>query len=119
MLHLSFSCRYYFYTVPTDMRKGFDSLSGMVTQHMQLEVLSGSIFIFMNKKRNQVKLLLWEGDGLSLYYKRLERGTYELPDASAQSSAVNISSGQLQLILQGIQLKSIKMKSRYQHSVSK
>ena len=119
MLHLSAWCRYYFYTVPTDMRKGFDSLSGIVTQHMQLEVLSGSIFIFMNKKRNQVKLLLWEGDGLSLYYKRLERGTYELPAASNQSSAVPISAQQLQLLLEGIQLKSIKMKMRYQHGVSK
>jgi len=119
MLHLSAHCTYYFYQGAVDMRKGFDSLSGLVQQHMQLSVLSGSIFIFMNKKRNQVKLLLWEGDGLSLYYKRLERGTYELPDASAQSPAVNISSQQLQLILQGIQLKSIKIKNRYQHDVSK
>ena len=119
MLHLSAHCTYYFYQGAVDMRKGFDSLSGLVQQHMQLSVLSGSIFIFMNKKRNQVKLLLWEGDGLSLYYKRLERGTYELPAASNQSSAVTITAQQLQLLLEGIQLKSVKMKRRYQHDVSK
>ena len=101
------------------MRKGFDSLRGLVRQHMQLDVLSGSIFIFINKKRNQVKLLLWEGDGLSLYYKRLEQGTYELPPASGESSGITISAQQLQFILQGIQLKSIQLKKRYQHVVNK
>ena len=98
------------------MRKGFDSLSGLVQQHMQLNVLNGGIFIFVNKKRNQVKLLLWEGDGLSLYYKRLERGTYECPQIT---EGYHLSATQLQLILHGIQLKSIKMKNRYQHTVGK
>lgn len=98
------------------MRKGFDSLSGLVQQHMQLDVLNGGIFIFINKKRNQVKLLLWEGDGLSLYYKRLEQGTYECPQIT---QGYHLSATQLQLILQGIQLKSIKMKNRYQHTVGK
>jgi transposase len=119
MLHLSPSDRYYFYNSAVDMRKGFDSLSGLVSQHMQLDVLSGSIFIFINKKRNQVKLLLWEGDGLSLYYKRLEQGTYELPAAAKETFSVTLSAQQLQFILQGIQLKSVKMKKRYQLHVSK
>jgi transposase len=116
MLHLSASINYYFYNHAVDMRKGFDSLSGLVNQHMQLNVLHGGIFIFINKKRNQVKLLLWEGDGLSLYYKRLERGTYECP---LTNEGYSMSATQLQLILQGIQLKSVKMKNRYQHHVSK
>ena len=111
MLHLSQSCSYYYYNSPTDMRKGFDSLSGIVSQHMQRDALSGSIYIFINKKRNQVKLLHWEGDGFALYYKRLEQGTYELPVLANNSS--NITAQQLQLILQGIQLRSIKMKKRY------
>jgi transposase len=112
MLHLSASCNYYFCNVPTDMRKGFDSLSGMVSQHMQLNVLTGSIFIFINKKRNQVKLLLWEGDGFALYYKRLEQGTYEMP--TLRNDNLQVTYQQLQFILQGIQLKSVKMKKRYQ-----
>ena len=93
------------------MRKGFDSLCGIVTQHMQLNVLSGSIFIFINKRRNQVKLLLWEGDGLSLYYKRLEGGCYEQP--AIIHGNYQIAARELQLILQGIQLKSVKMKKRF------
>jgi len=116
MLHLSASVSYYFYNQSVDMRKGFDSLSGLVEQHMQLNVLNGGIFIFINKRCNQVKLLLWEGDGLSLYYKRLEKGTYERPLAT---EGFNITSTQLQLILQGIQLKSVKLKNRYQHPVGK
>lgn len=92
------------------MRKGFDSLSGLIQQYMQLNVLNGSIFIFINKKRNQIKLLLWEGDGLSLYYKRLEQGRYDLPDIN---NDYRITAHELQLILQGIQLKSIKMKKRF------
>jgi transposase len=91
------------------MRKGFDSLSGVVQQHLALNALSGSIFIFFNKKRNQVKLLLWEGDGFSLYYKRLEQGTYDLP-----VTGTAVTAQQLQLILQGIQLKGVKIKKRYQ-----
>jgi transposase len=112
MLHLSASCNYYFCNTPTDMRKGFDSLSGMVTQHMQLNVLAGSVFIFMNKKCNQVKLLLWEGDGFALYYKRLEQGTYEKP--TLHKGSLQVTYQQLQCILHGIQLRSVKMKKRYQ-----
>jgi transposase len=93
------------------MRKGFDSLSGLVVQQMQADALNGSVYIFINKKRNQVKLLHWEGDGFGLYYKRLEQGTYELPVLT--NSNGSITAQQLQLILQGIQLRSIKMKKRY------
>ena len=115
MLHLSSSCNYYLYTGPADMRKGFDSLSGLVTSVMQLDVLSGSVFIFLNKKHNQIKLLLWEGDGFSIYYKRLEKGTYELPCFDDKNGALTITTQQLQFILQGISLKSVRRRKRYQH----
>lgn len=98
------------------MRKGFDSLSGIVIQQMQMSVLCGDIFIFINKKRNHIKLLLWEGDGFALYHKRLEKGTYELPVPDNSSRNINISSQQLQLILQGISLKSVRRRKRYQHA---
>ena len=116
MLHLSSVCNYYLYLGNTDMRKGFDSLSGLVSSQMQLNALVGSVFIFLNKKHNQVKLLLWEGDGFALYYKRLEKGTYEIPaDNGAGNTSLVISSQQLQLILQGISLKSVRRRKRYQH----
>lgn len=98
------------------MRKGFDSLSGIVSSHMQLNVLSGSVFIFLNKKHNQLKLLLWEGDGFALYHKRLEEGTYELPAGDDKNERLSMSNQQLQLILQGISLKSVRRRKRYQHN---
>lgn len=119
MLHLSPACQYYLYRGSTDMRKGFDSLSGLVSSHMQQDVLSGSVFIFLNKKHNQVKLLLWEGDGFALYYKRLEKGTYELPLCDDKKESLLVSCQQLQFILQGISLKSIRRRKRYQHSAGK
>ena len=112
MLHLSAVVHYYLYAQATDMRKGFDSLCGIVKAQMSLDALSGAIFIFINKKRNQVKLLLWEGDGLSLYYKRLERGTYEIP--ATDGVATTLDYQQLQFILQGVSLKKIQCRKRYQ-----
>ena len=114
MLHLSASCRYYLHVTATDMRKGFDSLCGIVTSQMQMNVLSGSVFIFINKKHTQVKLLLWEGDGLAVYYKRLEKGTYEVPSINNNAGDVSISHEALQHILQGISLKSVRKRKRYQ-----
>lgn len=116
MLHLSAACRYYLYTGTTDMRKGFDSLSGIITSQMNHNALSGAVFIFFNRKHNQVKLLLFEGDGFALYHKRLEKGTYELPSTcDDKQTATSITHEQLHLILQGISLKSIRRRKRYQH----
>lgn len=114
MLHLSAAVRYYLYTGHTDMRKGFDSLCGIVSSQMELDALCGAVFVFINKKRNQVKLLLWEGDGLSLYYKRLEQGTYERPANPENTSRATLTYQQLQFILQGVNLKKIELRKRYQ-----
>jgi transposase len=117
MLHLSAFCKYYLYNNPTDLRKGFDSLSGIVTSALQMNALSGSVFIFINKKHNQVKLLLWEGDGFAIYHKRLERGTYEIPVTKDNAYDIAISNEALQHILQGISLKSVRKRKRYQQPV--
>ena len=105
MLHLSASCRYYLYRNPTNLRKGFDSLCGIVISELQMNALNGSVYIFINKKHNQVKLLLWEGDGFSIYHKRLEKGTYELPATNDDINNIAISNEALQHILQGISLE--------------
>ena len=97
------------------MRKGFDSLSGQIITQLGMNVLCGAVFIFINKKRNQVKLLLWEGDGLAMYYKRLEKGTYELPFSDNEKNIASMTSQELLLILQGISLASIRKRKRYQH----
>ena len=82
MLHLNSSTAYYWYNGAADMRKSFDALCGLVNQHCQANILQGGVYIFVNKKRNQIKLLTWEGDGLAIYYKRLEKG--ELSVATTQ-----------------------------------
>lgn len=89
------------------MRKGFDGLCGIVKCQMALNALNGSVFIFLNRGRTHIKLLLWEGDGFSIYYKRLEKGTYELPGSTGQSLAIAMDARQLQFILQGVSLKKI------------
>jgi len=113
MLHLNSSTAYYWYNGAADMRKGFDALCGIVQQHMQANILQGGVFVFVNRKRNQIKLLTWEGDGLAIYYKRLEKGVYELPSITPDSRCASIDAVQLQLILQGILLTSVKKKVRF------
>ena len=112
MLHLGANQRYYLYQGHADMRKGFDSLSGMVSLLMNQSAVSGDVFIFFNRRRNQVKLLQWEGDGFALYYKRLEKGTYEIP-ASGASVGLLLRWQELQFILQGVSLKKIQYRVRY------
>jgi len=97
------------------MRKSFDGLSGLVKQKMELNALAGDVFIFINKRRSQLKLLCWDRDGFCVYHKRLEKGTFELPQVSGSSSII-LTALQLQLILNGIQLQSIKQRPRFKLS---
>lgn len=97
------------------MRKGFDSLCGLVQNELVKNPLSGDVFIFLNRRRTHIKLLLWEGDGFSIYYKRLEKGTYELPLINAGNERLDITVKELMLMLQGISLKKIQYRHRYQH----
>ena len=114
MLSLTPNCRYFLYRHSTDIRKSFDGLSGLVHNELKQNPLSGDVFIFLNRRRTHIKLLAWEGDGFGLYYKRLEKGTYEWPVAEG-SEAGKITAAQLQLILGGISLRNIKYRPRYQH----
>ncbi|WP_153800387.1 IS66 family insertion sequence element accessory protein TnpB [Foetidibacter luteolus] len=112
MLHLSSSSRYFYYNSIADMRKGAYSLSGLVRNQMQLDVLSGDVFIFMGRRCNKIKLLQWDSDGFALYEKRLERGSFERPKMN-EDGHCNISAQQLQYILQGVVLKSIQHRKRF------
>lgn len=96
------------------MRKGAYSLSGLVRNEMRLEALAGDVFIFIGRRGNKIKLLQWDTDGFALYEKGLERGVFERP-VSNTSGHFSISAHQLQYILQGIVLKSIRYKKRYSH----
>jgi transposase len=113
MLSLNGSFRFFLKREYTDLRKGFDSLSGIVPGGLGRNPLSGNIFVFFNRRRNQVKMLHWVGNGFSIYYKRLEQGTYELPDLNTTSRHVELSSDSLLLILRGISLKNTATISRW------
>ena len=97
------------------MRKGFDTLSGVIRSEMKLNPMSGNMYIFFNRSRTHLKILLWDRDGFDLYFKRLERGTFEIP-ASNPSDATLISAQTLALILQGIVLSSVKRKKRFEYA---
>ena len=114
MLSVSAAYRYYLYRHPADMRNGFDGLSGLVSREFLLNPLSGDVFIFFNRRKNRIKLLHWQGDGFALFYKRLEKGTYELPSVNPESSSAEIPAQQLLLMLEGISLLSIKKRLRYE-----
>ena len=114
MLSLSPSIRYFLCRHPTDMRKSFDGLGGVITSNMRQDMLTGDVFIFLNKRRTHIKLLLWESDGFAIYYKRLEQGTFELPVVSIVTHPPAITHQELLLILQGISLKNIHYRKRYQ-----
>ena len=94
------------------MRKGFDCLCGLVREEFKMNLLSGDVFIFLSRTRTRIKLLQWQRDGFAIYYKRLEKGTFELPTLDA--NCAKISSQQLMLIIEGIRLSSVKKRKRYE-----
>lgn len=113
LLHLSSSRCYYLYNGTVNMRLSFNGLSNIIRAELNRSPLSGDVFIFFNKHRNQGKLILWEGDGFGIFHKRLERGTFELPQTAGQSKDAVIAWQDLQFILQGIDLQSIRFRKRY------
>lgn len=100
---------YYFCKSTTDMRKGIDSLAGVVTNELGKNPLTGDLFIFTNRRKNQLKMLHWQADGYAIFYKRLEKGTYELPVNN------QITSEQVLFLLQGVVIKTVKKHTRYSH----
>lgn len=104
------SRQYYLYDQPCDMRKSFNTLGAIVKHTMQLNLLTGAGFVFINKRKTHLKLLTWEGDGFSLYYKRLEKGTFE---HVSNVGGYQLSYENLLLILQGIETKNIKKRKRF------
>lgn len=113
MLNLPANVRIYLCTTPADMRKSFDGLHVLVRQVFELDPLDGHLFLFVNRRRDRVKLLWWDRDGLALFYKRLEAGTYELPAVLDDAQGVEIDATSLALLLGGVELKSAKRRKRY------
>ena len=113
MLGLTDRHVYCYYHPAADMRKGFDGLSGLVREQMGSDPLDGSVYLFVNRRRDRMKLLVWESGGFVLYYKRLERGTFELPKSKIEAPKLQMSWETLVLMIQGIRLEKIVKKKRY------
>lgn len=108
MIALSSAERYYVYSEPTDGRKGYHSLSGLVRNNLNRDPLGGDVYIFYTRRRNQVRLLRWDRNGYVLLSKHLERGTFSV-GASGQ-----ISWEQLLMIVEGVDWKKVKVRRRYE-----
>lgn len=113
MFALSESHRFYLYADPTDMRKGFDSLCGLVTNELGDLPDNGCVYIFINKLRDKCKLLHWQSGGFVLYYKRLERGTFEIPLYDENVKSLVLSYSQLVLLIDGLSIGHIGRRKRY------
>ena len=119
MLSLSLPGRVFLCTLPTDMRKGFDSLAGLVQTELGQDPLSGDLFVFRSKRGDRLKLLYWDSDGLAIWYKRLEEGTFGLPAADGQRASVGehgllLRPAELAMLLDGIDLGNVQRRKRYQ-----
>ncbi|MEO1019706.1 MAG: IS66 family insertion sequence element accessory protein TnpB [Pseudomonadota bacterium] len=112
MIAISPTTRIFVYTDPTNMRKGFCGLSGLVKQHFQVDLFSGHLFVFFNRRRDYVKVLAWDNDGLSIWSKRLERGTFEKLTRSSGSD-FEIDSAELIMMLRGVQIEGTQRRKRY------
>ena len=113
MFALSNSNRFHLYSQPTDMRKSFDGLSGLIRNNLGSNPCSGDVFIFLNKRRDKIKLLHWQGISFILYYKRLEEGTYEMPVYDKQVGSLSLSYAQIVMLVDGLSIKNIVKRKRY------
>jgi transposase len=111
MFGLSAAVRVYLATKPADMRKSFDGLAALASGSMALDPLSGHLFVFVNKRRDRIKVLYWDRDGMAVWAKRLERGTFRLP--AAGPDRVEMTTAELAALLAGIDLNTARRRARY------
>jgi len=105
--------RLWLYTLPTDMRKSFDGLSALVRQKLAEDPTSGQLFVFINRKRTQLKVLYFEQGGYCLWSKRLEAGRFHFNTQGGDKQALSWTD--LKLIIEGIDLASVRRFKRYRH----
>jgi len=121
VLSLSLPGRVFLCTLPTDMRKSFDTLAALVQLHLGQDALSGDLFVFRSRRGDRIKLLYWDQDGYVIWYKRLEEGSFALPAADGKRASVGehgllLRPAELAMLLDGIDLSSVRRHKRYQRS---
>jgi transposase len=114
MLTLPSSVRIYVAAEPVDLRRGFDGLAAATRSLIGADPLNGHLFVFLNRRRNRIKLLVWDRTGYLVLYKRLERGTFEIPTEPAFGCRhVEIDAGELGLMLEGLDLRDARRRKRW------
>ena len=116
MIGLSTRCRYFLYGEATDMRKSFDGLCGIIRCQTNHAVLNGDVFIFINRRGDRIKLLMWDVSGFALYYKRLEQGSFKKPAMVKGNNTLEMGLSELIMLLEGVEIMSIKKRKRFQKS---
>ena len=111
MLSLPSSVRIFLCLQAADMRRSFDGLAQMVEAFLGADPLSGHLFVFRNRRGDRVKILYWDRDGLAIWYKRLEEGTFRFPRGNERS--IRVTATELSMLLEGIDLKHVKKRRRY------
>lgn len=115
MLSVASQTRVFLARGPCDMRKSFSGLIGLTESVLEQDPLSGHLFVFINRRRDRIKLLYWGGTGFCIWYQHLEEGGYQLPDATTadEREGIEITATQLSLILDGVDLSSVRQRRRY------
>ena len=114
MLPLPASVRIYVAAEPVDLRRGFDGLAATTRSLIRQDPLNGHLFVFLNRRRNRIKLLAWDRTGYLLIYKRLERGTFHLSTQPAPGCRhVELDAGDLTLMLEGVDLRGARRHERW------
>ena len=111
MFGLSAAVRVSLAKEPADMRKSFDGLAALASGALELDPPSGHLFVFLKERRDRIKILYWDRDGLAVWAKRLERGTFRIPDANAPR--VEMTTADLAALLAGIDLNTARRRPRY------
>ena len=113
MLSVPGNVRVYLCTQPTDMRKSFDGLQGLMMQVFRCNPMDGHLFLFVNRRRDKLKILYWDGDGLAIWYRRLEQGTFQVPQVAEDEKSAEIRSEDLAMLLRGIDYHNVRRRKRY------
>ena len=115
MLTLPPSVRIFVCLEPTDMRKGFDGLAAATRELIGEDPLSGHLFVFFNRRKDRTKILFWDRSGLALYYKRIEKGRFQIAglQAAGAGRGAEIEAAELMLILEGITLQGARRRTRF------
>lgn len=113
MFAISPEVKIFLHAEPVDMRKSFDGLFGLIKSDLSLDVRDGGLFLFLNLRRNRMKILYWDRDGLAIWMKRLEKNCFQRPVRTADGKKILLDHAELQAMLSGIDLSSIKMRKRY------